>query len=169
MQVDVLYEGTVDEVITKEKTHPLGIKVRVVGGKIGRVVAIMSTGDNSIEVASSLGVRSVVPVDKNRGVRSQLLAQHSAASKGWTPYAIAGDVWIPKGPASEALEQLVSMGLLDEISASAKIRTSKGIKNGGSRKYGEAGIRKMRRVVENQERKPQQDFKLLKKSGEKEV
>jgi uncharacterized repeat protein (TIGR03833 family) len=36
-----LTEGTVHEILTKSATHPHGIKVRLVGGVVGRVKAIL--------------------------------------------------------------------------------------------------------------------------------
>ena len=36
-----LTEGTVQEILTRSATHPHGIKVRLVGGVIGRVKMIM--------------------------------------------------------------------------------------------------------------------------------
>jgi uncharacterized repeat protein (TIGR03833 family) len=37
-----LTDGTVQEILTNSATHPHGIKVRLVGGVVGRVKAIMS-------------------------------------------------------------------------------------------------------------------------------
>jgi uncharacterized repeat protein (TIGR03833 family) len=36
-----LTEGTVQEVLTNSSTHPHGIKVRLIGGVVGRVKAIV--------------------------------------------------------------------------------------------------------------------------------
>jgi uncharacterized repeat protein (TIGR03833 family) len=36
-----LTEGTVHEILTKSATHPHGIKVRLIGGVVGRVKAIL--------------------------------------------------------------------------------------------------------------------------------
>jgi uncharacterized repeat protein (TIGR03833 family) len=36
-----LTEGTVHEILTKSATHPHGIKVRLVGGVVGRVKTIL--------------------------------------------------------------------------------------------------------------------------------
>ena len=36
-----LTEGTVHEILTQSATHPHGIKVRLVGGVVGRVKAIL--------------------------------------------------------------------------------------------------------------------------------
>jgi uncharacterized repeat protein (TIGR03833 family) len=36
-----LTEGTVDEILTNSATHPHGIKVRLVGGVVGRVKVII--------------------------------------------------------------------------------------------------------------------------------
>jgi uncharacterized repeat protein (TIGR03833 family) len=36
-----LTEGAVHEILTKSATHPHGIKVRLVGGVVGRVKAIL--------------------------------------------------------------------------------------------------------------------------------
>ena len=37
----ILTEGTVHEILTKSATHPHGIKVRLIGGVVGRVKAIL--------------------------------------------------------------------------------------------------------------------------------
>lgn len=37
-----LTEGTVQDVLTKSATHPHGIKVRLIGGLVGRVKEIIS-------------------------------------------------------------------------------------------------------------------------------
>lgn len=150
VKADVLYEGIVEVIATKEKTHPLGIKVRTVGGKSGRVQAVLSAGDDASLVAAALGVESVLPVEKNRGIRTQLLSASSAGGKGWTPYAIAGEVWVPKGPAAKAAAQLAALGLLDDDSRNGGKK-----KRGGKRNYGEAGVRKMRRGVESQQQEQQ--------------
>jgi len=150
VETDVLYEGIVEEVVTKEKTHPLGIKVRAVGGKSGRVAAVLSTADDALKVAVSLGVEFVLPVAKNRGIRTNILSASSAGSKGWTPYSISGDVWVPKGPSAKAAAKLAAMGLLDDDKDSGSAR-GRG-KRTGKRNYGEAGATRMRRAVEEQDR-----------------
>jgi uncharacterized repeat protein (TIGR03833 family) len=42
-----LTEGTVQDVLTRSATHPHGIKVRLVGGVIGRVKMIIGQGDSA--------------------------------------------------------------------------------------------------------------------------
>ena len=37
-----LTEGTVKDILTKSATHPHGIKVRLIGGQVGRVKEIIS-------------------------------------------------------------------------------------------------------------------------------
>ena len=37
--------GTVQDILTNSPTHPHGIKVRIKGGQVGRVVAIIKTND----------------------------------------------------------------------------------------------------------------------------
>ena len=39
-----LTEGTVQEILTSSATHPRGIKVRLIGGVVGRVKTIMGQG-----------------------------------------------------------------------------------------------------------------------------
>lgn len=39
-----LTEGTVQDILTRSATHPHGIKVRLVGGTVGRVKMIMEPG-----------------------------------------------------------------------------------------------------------------------------
>jgi uncharacterized repeat protein (TIGR03833 family) len=41
-----LTEGTVQEILTSSATHPHGIKVRLIGGVIGRVKMIMGRGNS---------------------------------------------------------------------------------------------------------------------------
>ncbi len=41
-----LTEGTVQDILTRSATHPHGIKVRLVGGVIGRVKMIVGQGDS---------------------------------------------------------------------------------------------------------------------------
>ena len=40
-----LTEGVVQDVLTRSPTHPHGIKVRLVGGVVGRVKAILPNND----------------------------------------------------------------------------------------------------------------------------
>jgi len=41
-----LTEGTVQDILTRSATHPHGIKVRLIGGVVGRVKTIMGQGDS---------------------------------------------------------------------------------------------------------------------------
>ena len=41
-----LTEGTVQDILTRSATHPHGIKVRLIGGVIGRVKMIMGRGNS---------------------------------------------------------------------------------------------------------------------------
>ena len=145
LAVDTVYEATVEEVITKERSHPMGIKVRVVGGKAGRVARVLAAGENSDDAAAEIGA-ACLPVAPNRGIRSQLLAA-SVGSKSWTPYSTTSEKWVPKGPAAKALaalEALEADGALDDLSASSRSSKKK------ESRYGEAGIKKLRRAVASQ-------------------
>ncbi len=39
-------QGVVQEILTNSSSHPHGIKVRLEGGTVGRVVAILQKGDS---------------------------------------------------------------------------------------------------------------------------
>lgn len=137
--IDTVYEATVEEVITKEKSHPLGIKVRVVGGKSGRVAYCLDVGENAKQAAKGLGVECL-PVTANRGIRSALLASGQVGgTRHWTPYAITEDVWVPRGPAAKAAAQLKALGLLDD--GAEKQRPERKFS-----RFGESGMSKMKRA-----------------------
>ena len=40
-----LTRGVIQDILTKSPTHPHGIKVRLASGQVGRVKAIIATGD----------------------------------------------------------------------------------------------------------------------------
>jgi hypothetical protein len=135
-------------VITKEKTHVLGIKVRVVGGKSGRVAHILSPGEDAAEAAAALGA-GVSPVTPNKGIRSQLLAASiNGGNRHWTPYQTKADLWIPRGPAAAAAAALAGLGL-NKPSSSARKAT----------RYGESGQKKMRRAVAEGLERAESDLK----------
>jgi len=136
-----VYEATVEEILTKEKSHPLGIKVRVVGGKSGRVAHLLTAGENAASAAAALGAAECLPVTANKGLRSHLLGRSTTTGGGkfWTPYTTSSDLWVPRGPAGRAAESLHARGLLtdvDEPKARGKVN-----------RYGESGAKKMRRAV----------------------
>ena len=138
VEVETLYEAIIEEVVTKEKSHPLGIKVRVVGGKSGRVARILETHDNALEIAKELGANDCRKASANKGIRTQLL---SVGNKKWTPYSTSADQWMPKGPAAKAAALLEELGELED---------DKSPKLNKKQKYGESGHRKMKRIVEEQ-------------------
>ena len=111
VEVETLYEAIIEEVVTKEKSHPLGIKVRVVGGKSGRVARILETHDNALEIAKELGANDCRKASANKGIRTQLL---SVGNKKWTPYSTSADQWMPKGPAAKAAALLEELGELED-------------------------------------------------------
>merc|ERR1712185_787924 len=79
--VEVLYEAVVEEVQTKEKTHPLGIKVRAVGGKSGRVARVLSPAEDAGTAARAAGAsEGSQPIAANRGIRTQLQAAQSSVA-----------------------------------------------------------------------------------------
>jgi hypothetical protein len=130
--VEVLYEAVVEEVQTKEKTHPLGIKVRAVGGKSGRVARVLSPAEDAGTAARAAGAsEGSQPIAANRGIRTQLQAAQSSvaaaaagggaagnglssvvsgaensAGKGSLPYSTPRDHWVTKGPAAKAAAAL---------------------------------------------------------------
>ena len=141
--VDVLYEATVEEVMTKEKSHVLGIKVRVVGGKSGRVARILEWGEDSFTVGTEeLGANDVKQIERNKGIRTQLSEANSAA-KHALPYSTSRDTWIAKGPAAKAAAALAALDSVETGEDSKRKR------------FGEAGAKKMRRAVELQQEEAQ--------------
>lgn len=89
-ETPMLYEATVEEVVSKERTHVLGIKVRAVGGKTGRVVHVLAPNEDAGVVAQQVYNSELSQITPNKGMRTQLLAQ-SAAGKKYTPYMVRGN------------------------------------------------------------------------------
>jgi uncharacterized protein YwbE len=142
--VETLYEATVEEVMTKEKSHPLGIKVRVVGGKSGRVAKLLAPDDDAAAAAAELGAAQCLPVTANKGLRTTLLAAQ-AGGKHWTPYTTRGELWVAKGPAAKAAAALEALGV-DLQGGGGKD------KKPGNKftRFGESGRKKMRRAADQQ-------------------
>jgi hypothetical protein len=141
--VETLYEATVEEVITKEKSHPLGIKVRVVGGKSGRVARLLTADDDATAAAAELGASQCLPEAANKGLRTTLLATQ-AGGKHWTPYTTRGELWVAKGPAAKAAAALDALGV--DLDGDKKNR-----KEGNKfTRHGESGQKKMRRAADQQ-------------------
>lgn len=103
----------VEEVLTKEKSHPLGIKVRCVGNFGGRVVRILAKGDDAETIATELGAELRKP-RRMKGIRGQIMAAQSI-SKYATPYTTTADEWQPRGPAEDALTALEAIEAMEAL------------------------------------------------------
>lgn len=139
--VETLYEATVEEVITKEKSHPLGIKVRVVGGKSGRVAQLLTADEDATAAATELGATQCLPVTANKGLRTTLLATQ-AGNKHWTPYTTRSELWVAKGPAAKAAAALDALGV--DLDGDKKNRKD----SNKFTRHGESGQKKMRRAAD---------------------
>lgn len=143
-----LYEGLVEVVLTKEKTHPLGIKVRCVGNVVGRVAAILSKGQQAALTAELLGAE-LKPLKHSKGIRTRVMANSAAVTvKNALPYSVTNDQWVPTGPAAKALAALQALEA-EEAGEKDQSASRKSKKN----RFGESGKKKMeRQVIEQKER-----------------
>jgi hypothetical protein len=133
---EVVYEATVERVLTKDTTHNLGIKVQAVGGKCGRVLRILSEGEDAKTIASSSFNVTCVEISANKGKRwsnsDSVLINPVVARNPFKPYSTTFDQWKLVGPAAEAAKLLEGMDEVDKVNR--QVKSAAGVIKGKKRK-----------------------------------